>query len=224
VPAARRRAALCDCGLDRPLRGGRRVAAHSRHHLRRQGLAQGDRDRGGGRTPQEHRLERAQGHGGALRRQGLSAGLGEGAPRLGRRRRATAPLRLRVGGGGAMSSSTARARLEDEHAFVLHTYPFQDTSLIVEAFTRSHGRIGLVAKGARRPKSALRPALLAFQPLAIAWGGRGELRTLTRAESVGAAHSLVGLAMMCGYYVNELVLKLLQRDDPHERLFDDYAT
>jgi len=122
-----------------------------------------------------------------------------------------------------MSSSTARARLEDEHAFVLHTYPFQDTSLIVEAFTRIHGRIGLVAKGARRPKSALRPALLAFQPLAIAWSGRGELRTLTRAESVGAAHALIGVAMMCGYYVNELVLKLLQRDDPHERLFDDYA-
>ncbi len=119
--------------------------------------------------------------------------------------------------------SSVRGRLEDEHAFVLHTYPFQDTSLIVEAFTRRYGRVGLVAKGARRPKSALRPALLAFQPLAIAWSGRGELRTLTRAESLGAAHALVGVAMMCGYYVNELVLKLLQRDDPHERLFDDYG-
>jgi DNA repair protein RecO (recombination protein O) len=119
--------------------------------------------------------------------------------------------------------SAIKGRLEDEHAFVLHTYPFQDTSVIVEAFTRRYGRIGLIAKGAKRPKSTLRPALLAFQPLAIAWSGRGELRTLTRAETVGAAHALTGVAMMCGYYANELVLKLLQRDDPHERLFDDYA-
>jgi DNA repair protein RecO (recombination protein O) len=118
--------------------------------------------------------------------------------------------------------SASRGRLEDDHAFVLHTYPFQDTSIIVEAFSRQYGRIGLLAKGARRPKSALRPALLAFQPLAIAWSGRGELRTLTRADSIGASHPLAGVAMMCGYYVNELVLKLLHRDDPHERLFDDY--
>ena len=118
--------------------------------------------------------------------------------------------------------TAARGRLEDEHAFVLHTYPFQDTSIIVEALSRQYGRIGLIAKGARRPKSALRPALLAFQPLAIAWSGRSELRTLTRADSTGASHALTGVAMMCGYYVNELVLKLLHRDDPHERLFDDY--
>jgi DNA repair protein RecO (recombination protein O) len=119
--------------------------------------------------------------------------------------------------------SAVKGRLEDEHAFVLHTYPFQDTSVIVEAFSRRYGRIGLIAKGAKRPKSSLRPALLAFQRLAIAWSGRGELRTLTRAEAVGGAHALAGVAMMCGYYANELVLKLLQRDDPHERLFDDYA-
>jgi DNA repair protein RecO (recombination protein O) len=112
--------------------------------------------------------------------------------------------------------------LEDERAFVLHTYPFRDTSIIVEAFTRRHGRIGLVAKGAKRPKSPLRPALLAFQPLVLAWTGRGELGTLTRAESLGAAHALAGVAMMCAYYLNELVLKLLQRGDPHEGLFDRY--
>jgi DNA repair protein RecO (recombination protein O) len=119
--------------------------------------------------------------------------------------------------------NAVKGRLEDEQAFVLHTYRFQDTSVIVEVFTRRYGRIGLIAKGAKRQKSALRPALLAFQPLAIAWSGRGELRTLTRAEAVGSAHRLAGVAMMCGYYANELVLKLLQRDDPHERLFDGYA-
>lgn len=117
----------------------------------------------------------------------------------------------------------SKSRLEDEQAFVLHTYPFQDTSVIVEAFSRRYGRMGLIAKGAKRAKSKLRPALIAFQPLALAWSGRGELRTLTRAESAGGAHLLTGVAMMCGYYVNELVLKLLQRDDPHERLFDDYS-
>ncbi len=105
----------------------------------------------------------------------------------------------------------------------MHTYPFRDTSVIVEAFTRQHGRIGLVARGAKRPKSALRPALLAFQPLSISWSGRGELRTLTRAEWVGNARPPVGVAMMCGYYLNELLLKLLHRDDPHEGLFDAYA-
>lgn len=119
--------------------------------------------------------------------------------------------------------STGKVRLGDEYAFVLHTYPFQDTSVIVEAFTRQHGRIGLVAKGAKRPKSTLRAALLAFQPLALSWSGRGDLRTLTRAEWSGGPQTLSGLAMMCGYYLNELILKLLQRDDPHETLFDDYA-
>lgn len=117
-----------------------------------------------------------------------------------------------------------RAHPENERAFVLHTYPYRDTSVVVEAFTPRFGRIGLIARGAKRPKSPLRGALLAFQPLVIAWSGRGELRTLTRAEWIGAAKPLVGMAMMCGYYLNELVLKLLQRDDPHECLFDHYAS
>ena len=119
--------------------------------------------------------------------------------------------------------SAARGRLEDDRAFVLHSYPFQETSLVIEAFTRQYGRVGLLAKGAKRPKSPLRSALLAFQPIAIAWSGRGELRTLTRADACGAAHGLTGIAMMCGYYLNELLLKLVQRDDPHEALFDAYA-
>ena len=112
---------------------------------------------------------------------------------------------------------------EEARAFVLHSYPFRDTSVIVEAFTQHHGRLGLVARGAKRPKSALRPALLSFQPLLIAWSGRGELRTLTRADWDGNLPPLSGMAMMCGYYLNELLLKLLHRDDPHAVLFDAYA-
>lgn len=118
--------------------------------------------------------------------------------------------------------SVAKGRQEDERAYVLHTYPFQDTSVVVEAFTRQHGRIGILAKGARRPKSPLRAALLAFQPLSIGWTGRGELPILVRADWVGRQHALGGIAMMCGYYLNELLLKLIQRDDPHEGLFDAY--
>lgn len=118
--------------------------------------------------------------------------------------------------------STGRVKLEDDRAYVLHTYPFQESSVVVEAFSRRYGRLGLLAKGAKRPKSPLRAALLAFQPLAMAWSGRGELPILTRADWVGRQHPLAGLAMMCGYYLNELLLKLVQRDDPHEGLFDAY--
>ena len=64
-------------------------------------------------------------------------------------------------------------------AFVLHSYPFRETSLIVETYSRDHGRIALVARGARRPKSSLRGILLSFQPLLLSWSGKRELRTQT---------------------------------------------
>ena len=112
--------------------------------------------------------------------------------------------------------------LEGQPGFVLHTYPFKETSLIVEAFAREHGRVGLVARGARRPKSSLRGILLPFQPLLLSWTGKRELRTLTRAEWHGAYAPLKGQALICGFYLNELVLKLVPRDDPHEQLFAVY--
>lgn len=111
---------------------------------------------------------------------------------------------------------------EGQPAFVLHSYPFRETSLLVEAFTRDHGRVPLVARGARRPKSALRGVLLSFQQLLVSWSGRGELRTLTGAEWRGGYHPLRGKALICGFYVNELLLKMLLRDDPHEQLFAGY--
>lgn len=108
-------------------------------------------------------------------------------------------------------------------AFVLHQYPFRETSLIIETFTRDFGRVPLVARGARRPKSALRGLLLAFQPLLISWAGKRELRTLHKAEWRGRYLPLSGLSVICGFYLNELLLKLLPRDDPHDRLFQAYA-
>ena len=115
-----------------------------------------------------------------------------------------------------------KSRQDAQPAFVLHSYPFRETSLVVEAFARDHGRIGLVARGARRPKSSLRGVLLPFQPLLLSWAGRGELHTLMRAEWLGGYAPLKGQALICGFYLNELVLKLLARGDAHEQLFSIY--
>jgi DNA repair protein RecO (recombination protein O) len=111
---------------------------------------------------------------------------------------------------------------EQEAGFVLHTYPYRETSLIVEALTRGHGRLSMVARGARRPKSQLRGQLLPFQPLLLSWTGRGELKTLVRAEWVSGQPLLEGQALICGFYLNELLMRLLPREDPHEALFDHY--
>jgi DNA repair protein RecO (recombination protein O) len=116
-----------------------------------------------------------------------------------------------------------RRRTEREPAFVLHSYPYKETSLIVEAFTRHRGRVGLLARGARRPRSAIRGTLLAFHPLRLSWSASTELGTLTAAEWSGGQASLSGPGLMCGFYINELLLKLLPREDAHEALFDAYA-
>jgi len=117
-----------------------------------------------------------------------------------------------------------KRRAEHEPAFVLHAYPYKETSLIVEAFSRRFGRIGLLARGARRPRSAMRGVLLAFHPLRMTWSASAELGTLMSAEWGGGRASLSGIGLMCGFYINELLLRLLPRDDPHEALFDAYAT
>lgn len=117
----------------------------------------------------------------------------------------------------------SRRRSEQEPGFVLHTYAYKETSLIVEAFTRRHGRLALLARGARRPRSAMRGLLLAFHPLRLSWSVSAELGTLVSVEWSGGMPSLSGLGLMCGFYLNELLLRLLPRDDPHERLFDIYA-
>ncbi|MGV8932991.1 MAG: DNA repair protein RecO [Gallionellaceae bacterium] len=117
---------------------------------------------------------------------------------------------------------THKNRLADEPAFVLHSYPFRETSLLVEVFSRQHGRVPLVARGARRPKSAVRGLLMNFQPLSLSWFGKHEVRTLHSAEWQGGQPLLQGTALMCGFYLNELLLNLMVRDDPHVSLFDYY--
>ena len=115
-----------------------------------------------------------------------------------------------------------RNKRDAQPAFVLHTYPFRETSLVVEVFTRNFGRVGLVARGARRAKSSLRGLMMAFQPLLLSWAGKSELRTLHKAEWQGGIPQLHGLGLMCGFYLNELLLKFLAREDPHEALYGVY--
>jgi len=116
-----------------------------------------------------------------------------------------------------------KRRAELEPGYVLHAYAYKETSLIVEAFTRRFGRVSLLARGARRPRSAMRGVLLAFHPLRLTWSASAELGTLMAAEWGGGQKSLAGTALMCGFYLNELLLRLLPREDPHENLFDAYA-
>ena len=118
---------------------------------------------------------------------------------------------------------TQKQRIDQQPAFVLHTYPWRETSLIVEAFSRDYGRVGLVAKGARRPLSAMRGVIMAFQPLLVDWSGGGEVKTLVRAEWRGGQPLLTGHALMCGYYLNELLVRLTAREDAHAALFAVYA-
>ncbi len=114
------------------------------------------------------------------------------------------------------------ARINNEPGFVLHTYPFKETSVVAEVFTRGHGRVALIARGARRPASALRGLMQPFTPLLLSWFGKAELKTLHAAEWQGGLIAPQGRALMCGFYLNELLLRLLARGDAHERLYERY--
>ena len=118
--------------------------------------------------------------------------------------------------------TVALKRISDEPAYVLHRYDWSESSLILEVFTRHYGRIALVAKGAKRPNSSFRPILLPLQPLHVAFGGDAEIRTLKSAEWQGGHVMPSGEALLSGTYLNELLMLLLARDDPHPALFDVY--
>ena len=115
-------------------------------------------------------------------------------------------------------------RILHQPGFVLHSYPYKETSLIVDVFSREYGRLSLVAKGAKRPTSALRSVLQTFQPLNISWTGKADIRTLTAAEWVGGMLPLEKTALLCGFYLNELLVKFLVRDDVNTILFDAYVS
>ena len=112
--------------------------------------------------------------------------------------------------------------VELESGFVLHTYPYRETSLLVEVFSRSAGRVGMIAKGARRATSPLRGVLQPFSPLLLSWRRGRDLCPLTGAERCAGNLQLGKAVLMNGFYMNELLLRLVRRHDPHPELFDAY--
>ena len=114
------------------------------------------------------------------------------------------------------------ARILQQPAYVLHARAYRETSLLLETLTRDHGRSAMVARGARSPKSRWRNLLQPFRPLLISWSARTDLGTLTSADQVAAPPELHGEALFCGMYLNELLIRLLHRGDPHPEVFERY--
>ncbi|MDX1901064.1 MAG: DNA repair protein RecO [Gammaproteobacteria bacterium] len=113
-------------------------------------------------------------------------------------------------------------RVALQPAFIMHRRPFRETSVLLEVFTRYYGRIALVAKGVRAAKSKLRPILQPFSPLLLSWQGKTELMSLVAAEPMGQPIFLQGDCLAAGFYLNELILSVFQKQDPHPNLFDHY--
>jgi DNA repair protein RecO (recombination protein O) len=113
-------------------------------------------------------------------------------------------------------------KVERQRAFVLHSTAWRETSLVIDLFTLNSGRIAVVGKGAKRANSNLRAATLLFQPLNVSFSGQNELRTLVAADWQGGQPMPEGIGLFCAYYMNELILKLVVRDDPHPELFLAY--
>ena len=115
-------------------------------------------------------------------------------------------------------------RVDVEPAYILHHYPFRDSSQIIELFTRNHGRLSVIARGTLSAKSRLKSILQLFRPLQVSWSGKGELPVLTMAEPA-EKHVLLqlsGKALPSAFYLNELLMRLLHRHDVHDEVFDLY--
>lgn len=110
---------------------------------------------------------------------------------------------------------------EAEPAFVLHSRPYRETSLLVDLFSRHYGRFRAVARGARGTKKGTK-VLNPYTPMLISWSGKTDLKTLGNVEQSGAPLLLTGDSLYCGFYLNELLIRLLAENDPHEKLFDTY--
>lgn len=113
-------------------------------------------------------------------------------------------------------------RVTLEPAYVLHRRPYRETSFLVELFTQQHGRLAVVARGVRKARSATQGLLQPFTPLLVSWSGKGELMTLTDVELGGETTPLQGECLFAGFYLNELLMGLLQKWDAHPQLYDFY--
>lgn len=115
-----------------------------------------------------------------------------------------------------------RTRVESQTAFILHRRAYRETSFLIDLFSRDFGKLALIFKGARRGRSKLTANLQPFVPLSVSWTGRGELQSLIGAEIIAPPLQLSGIASYCGFYLNELLDRLLHRNDPHPDLFELY--
>lgn len=109
-----------------------------------------------------------------------------------------------------------------QRGFVLHRREYSETSLLVDFFTEEHGRITLLAKGARRPRSPLKAVLQPFTPLLLRWTGKGELKTLTKAEPASLTLPMGTMALYSGFYVNEVLARILENQTAYPELFQYY--
>lgn len=107
-------------------------------------------------------------------------------------------------------------------AFVLHSRPYRDTSVLLELFTSQYGRLTVLARGVRSRRSKLNGILIPFTPLLISYSGKTDLQTLQQVEMDGASYNLVGKLLLSGFYLNELLIRLLQRHDPHPTIYQAY--
>jgi len=113
-------------------------------------------------------------------------------------------------------------RVDADRSYVLHRRDYRETSLLLEIFSHTYGRVALVARGARRRRTPRFCPLQPFRPLHVGWVGRGDLGTLTSAEECGAGNHLLGRKLLSGLYLNELLMRLLARQDAHSELFGAY--
>lgn len=120
-------------------------------------------------------------------------------------------------------SGKKAGRPAGQPAFILHTYPWSESSLVLDAFTARFGRLLLIARGAKRPGSTLKGMLMPFVPLKLSWTGRKEAKILTRADWLGILPPQRGEALLSGFYVNELLMRLTEREDVHPGLFTAYV-
>lgn len=120
--------------------------------------------------------------------------------------------------------SNAQSKLQVQRSFILHRRDYTESSLLLDVFTEDHGRISLLAKGARRPRSALKGILQAFTPLSLTWSGKSGLATLRQAEALSLGIPLYGVNLYSAMYVNELIGRVIQPNSPYPELFHDYLT
>lgn len=119
-------------------------------------------------------------------------------------------------------AGTQKSSTFEDKAYVLHTRPYKNTSMLAEVFCREHGRLSFVVKGAKRSESTMYGIIQAFNSLYVVWGGRGELKNLYSAETVAPRVRLTGDVLYAGFYVNELIMYLLHKHEAHPELFDFY--